>query len=51
MAVTMLGLLSVPEFDADSDPSLIGTRWQTWTDRFDIYISATGVKDDGQKAD
>ena len=45
----MLGLPSVPEFDTYSDPSSIGTRWQTWTNRFDIYIAAAEVKDDKQK--
>ena len=46
-AFGVFGLPSIPPFDADSDPTSLGPRWQAW--RFDIYIAASAIIDDAQK--
>ena len=48
MATRLLQAPPIPPFDID-DPNNVGTRWDRWTKRFEVYIIATGIEDDAQK--
>jgi hypothetical protein len=45
----LLDIGGVVPFDPHNDPSSVGSRWKKWLSDFDIYILASGIKDDGQK--
>ncbi len=36
-------------FDPDSDPSSVGTRWEKWVSRFEMYLLAKDITDAGRK--
>ncbi len=40
---------AIPGFDADSDGSSIGTRWESGLERFHLYTAAAAIKDKTQK--
>lgn len=51
MATNILNLASVPEFEPDSDPTALASRWERWLDRFENYLVAIQLKDaDRRKA-
>lgn len=39
-----LNLPAIPQFDAHSEPSSIGTRWKEWREQFDYFATAANVK-------
>ena len=51
MAVQVANLPAVMTFDAvaGDDQTGLGPRWDKWLKRFEIYVKACGVTDDGQK--
>lgn len=48
MASHLLQAPPIASFDID-DPNNIGTRWDMWNKRLEVYITATGLEDDKQK--
>ena len=40
---------AIPQFDAESDASSLGTRWEARLARFDIYVAAAAITDKTQK--
>ena len=51
MAVQVANLPAIMTFDAvaGDDQTGLGPRWDKWLKRFEIYVKACGVADDGQK--
>ena len=40
----------VPEFNPDSElGASLATKWQTWVDDFEMFLTASGIKDKKQK--
>ena len=42
-------LPAIPQFDANSDPSSLATRWKEWRKQFNFYAEAVAIKDKKQK--
>ena len=39
-----------PEFNPDSEVGAsLATRWSTWMEDFEMFLTASGIKDDTQK--
>ncbi len=40
----------VPEFNPDSEVGAsLATKWQTWVDYFEMFLTASGIKDKKKK--
>ena len=46
---TIVDLPHLPQFDPLSDQSSLSQRWKAWTKRFETYLVATNITEDGQK--
>ena len=44
-----IDLAPLPPFDPLSDPTSLGQRWKSWTERFQTYVAAINIADDKQK--
>ena len=40
--------ISCDKFVFSGSQSTIGTRWTTWTELFDLYVTANGITDAGK---
>ena len=40
---------NIKPFDIHSEPNTVGTRWRRWTGRFDTYLTAAAIANDGRK--
>ena len=48
-AVTLSGLPGVAEFNCIGEPETLKSRWDRWSQDFDLYVRASGVTDGTQK--
>ena len=49
MAVCLSGLPTPQNFDTVGEPGTLQQRWKLWTDEFELYCIASGVKDTKQQ--
>jgi hypothetical protein len=45
----MVGAIKCGEFNYSGDSGTLGKRWQTWLDRFDLYVTANEITDEAVK--
>ena len=49
IAVCLSGLPKLPPFDAVGEPATLAQRWITWKEKFELYVTASGISDPTQK--